>query len=225
VPAPVRVTVGVEKPGVEPARFFLRSAVASLERYSALYAPYPWKTYTVAAMMDTGGYEYPTIVYEPATDANMAHETAHQWFYSLVGDDQARDPWLDEGLATWGEAAVNGAPRFVDADIPPEVANRIGERMTFWDRFDVRRFYLGVYLQTYRALLSLSPRPEVDCALRLYVVHNAYAVARPGDLGDALQTFIPDAEQKLENYGAHFWRGRGLRFEGDGRSHEPASSL
>lgn len=206
VPAPVRVTAAVEAgPGGQPARAFLRSAIASLERYSALYAPYPWKTYTVAAMTDRKpGYEYPTLVYQPASDANVAHETAHQWFYSLVGNDQGRDPWLDEGLATWAEAAMNGAPPFADATIPPEVTNKIGEPMTFWDQFDVRRFFLGAYLQTYRALLSLGPRSEVDCALRLYVVHNAYRIARPRDLLDALQTFIPDAEQKLEAYGAHF---------------------
>ena len=206
VPNPVRVTAAVEAvPGEQPARAFLKSAIASLERYSAMYAPYPWLTYTVVGMADlTNGFEYPTLVYQPASDANVAHETAHQWFYSLVGNNQARDPWLDEGPATWAEAAMNGAPPFVDATIPPEVANRIGELMTFWDLFEIRRYFLGVYLQTYRALASLAPRSELDCALRLYVVHNAYSVARPSDLGEALQTFIPGAEHKLENYGAHF---------------------
>jgi hypothetical protein len=31
------------------------------------------------------------------------HETAHQWWYSRVGSDQALDPWLDEALATYSE--------------------------------------------------------------------------------------------------------------------------
>ena len=209
IPAAVHVTVGVEPDPVPiPARVFLRRAIASLERYSALYGPYPWRTYTVAAMADltglTGALEYPTLVYQPATSENLPHETAHQWFYSLVGNDQAHDPWLDEGLATWAEAGINGAPPFPDATIPPEVTDKIGEPMSFWDHFDARRYFLGVYLQTYRALLSLGPRPQVDCALRLYAVHNAYRIARPRDLLDALQTFFPDAEQKLEAYGAHF---------------------
>jgi aminopeptidase N len=33
-----------------------------------------------------------------------AHETAHQWFYNLVGNDQLNEPWLDEATAqyaTW----------------------------------------------------------------------------------------------------------------------------
>jgi hypothetical protein len=209
VPAPVRITVGVEAvPLAMPMRVFLRRAIVSLERYSALYGAYPWPTYTVAAMADlsdlTGGLEYPTLVYQPVTSENVPHETAHQWFYSLVGNDQAHDPWLDEGLATWAEAGVNGGPPFQDATIPPEVTNKIGESMTFWDQFEPRRYFLGVYLQTYRALLSLGPRPQVDCAVRLYVLHNAYRIARPRDLLEALQTFFPDAEQKLEAYGAHF---------------------
>jgi len=209
VPAPVRVMVGVEAaPVATPARVFLRRAIVSLERYSALYGPYPWRTYAVAAMADlsglTGGLEYPTLVYQPARGENVPHETAHQWFYSLVGNDQGRNPWLDEGLATWAEAAVDGTPPFPNAPIPPEVTNKIGEPMTFWDQFDPRRYFLGAYLQTYRALLSLGPRPQVDCALRLYVLDNAYRNARPRDLLAALQSFFPDAKQKLEAYGAHF---------------------
>ena len=152
----------------------------------------------------TGGLEYPTLVYQPATSDNLPHETAHQWFYSLIGNDQARDPWLDEGLATWAEAAINGAPPFPNAPIPPDVANKIGEPMSFWDHFDEQRYFLGVYLQTYRALLSLGPRSQIDCALHLYVLHNAYQIARPDDLLNVLETSFPNTKQTLTNYGAHF---------------------
>lgn len=31
------------------------------------------------------------------------HEMAHQWWFGMVGSDQAREPWLDEGLATFAE--------------------------------------------------------------------------------------------------------------------------
>ena len=208
-PAPVQITVGVEAArGALAARTFLGRAVASVERYSALYGRYPWRTYTVAAMADllglSGGYEYPTLVYQPSTGENIPHETGHQWFYSLVGNNQARDPWLDEGLATWAEAALTGAPPFAGAPIPPEVANRLGEPMSFWEQFDYRLFFLGAYLQGYRALLALGPRAEVDCALRRYVHDNAYRTATPRDLLTALQAFFPDAQQKLEAFGARF---------------------
>ena len=32
-----------------------------------------------------------------------AHETAHQWWFELVGNDQMLDPWLDESLAAYSE--------------------------------------------------------------------------------------------------------------------------
>jgi aminopeptidase N len=57
-----------------------------------------------------GGIEYPGLVviaerlydqqggfFEFAT----VHEVAHQWWYSLVGNDQLDDPWLDEALAQY----------------------------------------------------------------------------------------------------------------------------
>ena len=31
----------------------------------------------------------------------MAHETAHQWFYNVVGNDQVDEPWLDEAMAQY----------------------------------------------------------------------------------------------------------------------------
>jgi hypothetical protein len=31
------------------------------------------------------------------------HETSHQWWYGLVANDQAMEPWLDEALATYSE--------------------------------------------------------------------------------------------------------------------------
>jgi hypothetical protein len=99
---------------------------------------------------------------------------------------------------------VNGAPPFPDATIPPEAANRIGQPMSFWDRLGEQRYFLGTYLQSYRALLSLGPRSEVDCALRRYVRDQSYRVAQPQDLLLALQAFFPDAERRLQDFGATF---------------------
>ncbi|HPA54665.1 MAG TPA: M1 family aminopeptidase, partial [Bacillota bacterium] len=31
------------------------------------------------------------------------HETAHQWWYGVVGNDQIDEAWLDEGFATYSE--------------------------------------------------------------------------------------------------------------------------
>ncbi|MGG7379094.1 M1 family aminopeptidase, partial [Escherichia coli] len=80
---------------------------------SRRYGAYRWSTYTVAATPDLfrEGIEYPTLVFlgrGPFLDVITQHETAHQWFYSLVGNDQAHDPWLDEALATWSQLQIDG---------------------------------------------------------------------------------------------------------------------
>lgn len=34
----------------------------------------------------------------------VPHEISHQWFFSLVGNNQAMEPWLDEAIATYSES-------------------------------------------------------------------------------------------------------------------------
>ena len=134
----------------------------------------------------------------PAHDKReRPHETAHQWFYSLVGNDQARDPWIDEGLATWAEARVNGAPPFPSATIPPEVTNKIGEPMSFWDRLGAPRYFLGAYLQTYRALLSLGPRSQVDCA---YACTSATTPTAPLGRATSSTRCKPSSRRRAETH-------------------------
>ena len=40
----------------------------------------------------------------PTTSQTIAvHETAHQWWYGAVANNQATEPWLDEAMATYSE--------------------------------------------------------------------------------------------------------------------------
>jgi hypothetical protein len=56
-----------------------------------------------------GGIEYPGEVFigvvedTPFFEQATVHEIGHQWFYSLIGDDQLLQPWLDEAAATYTE--------------------------------------------------------------------------------------------------------------------------
>lgn len=54
------------------------------------------------------------------------HETAHQWFYAAVGNDQAMEPWLDESLCTYLELL------YFEAHHP--------ELISWWWQFRVNRF-------------------------------------------------------------------------------------
>ncbi len=205
---PVHLLVAVERGSSYPDAF-LPDTVRSLRFYSQRYGAYPWSTYTVAVMRDfsvLSAFAYPTIGFFGASSGVLVpHETAHQWFYSLVGNDQSRDPWLSEGLATWAQTGPEGSLATMTATSIPAVArNRIGAPMSYWDPLGFNDLRLGVYVQTVQALSELGPADTVDCALRAFVVKNAYRTTAPRDLLAALTPFFPDAEQKLSARGAHF---------------------
>ena len=74
----------------------------------------PYTELDVAATpTDAGGVEYPGLVviadrmYDQVGERGSffeiatVHEVAHQWWYNLVGDDQVREPWLDEALTQY----------------------------------------------------------------------------------------------------------------------------
>jgi hypothetical protein len=208
-PRRVRVTVGLERGSSYSVRFFLDQATRALRFYAARYGDYPWSTYSLAVMRDydqLNGTSYPTLTF--LGDASLVlvpHETAHQWFLSLVGNDQYRDPWLSEGLATWAQTGPEGSlSQMVTTPVSASVRNRIGEPMSFWAAHDFETMRLGLYVQSAQALASLGSTSTVNCALRAFVVRNAYRTASPADLLTALRPFFPDAEQKLVARGAHF---------------------
>jgi hypothetical protein len=210
VPAPVVVRVAVASTIFTVPRTLLDAAANALTTFSQRYAPYPWRTYTVVVEADrpTLGEEYPTLVFvSPDLGVNVVtHETAHQWFYSLVGDNQARDPWLDESLAQWATARLwNDVAPQATTEIPPAVRNQLGEPMTFWGPLPFMPLvWDGLYLQGVKAFASFGDDDAVDCALRKYVYDNAYRTARPRDLLAALTPTFPNAAALLTGFGARF---------------------
>lgn len=204
LPEPVRVAIAVHQGLADQPSVYLTAVTRALEDLARRFGPYPWPTFTLALTPGLGGgIEYPTHVLQgPDTDGRTTvHEVGHMWFYALVGNDQGRDPWLDEGLASWAEARAAGRlGEFLSRTVPPEGAGRAGRPMTFWEGRG-QAYYRSVYVQPVRALASLGPPDRVDCALRLYVARTAYRIARPADLIAALTAVFPDAAAKLAPYG------------------------
>jgi hypothetical protein len=203
-PEPVQVTVGVHDGIAESADRYLAKTLQVLADFGRRFGPYPWPTFTLGITPNVGGgIEYPSHVMQgPGTiGRTTSHEIAHQWFYGLVGNDQGRDPWLDEGLASWAEARYEDAlTEFQSEPMPPGAAGRLGEPMTYWSpRQSI--YYLGVYVQGVQALAATGPPDLVDCALRLYVATFAHRIARPADLVASLRTALPDAHSVLAQYG------------------------
>ena len=76
--------------------------------YEKSFGEYPYGNYAVAQTgFCFGGMEYPCLSFvadgleETEMARVIAHETAHQWWYGVVGSDQIENAWQDEGLAEY----------------------------------------------------------------------------------------------------------------------------
>jgi len=86
----------------------------AIEIFNRVYGEYPYPTYSVVETEFPSGMEYPGLVYintryyDDGHNGDImlyttVHETAHQWWYGVVGNDQIDEAWLDEGFATYSE--------------------------------------------------------------------------------------------------------------------------
>ncbi len=93
---------------------------AALKSYGELCGPYPYPQVTSVDgdLSAGGGMEYPmlTIVNSVPNQYFMwqvvGHEIGHNWFYGLLGFNERRYAWMDEGLNTYAEN------RFMDDYLP-----------------------------------------------------------------------------------------------------------
>ncbi|MDH3478120.1 MAG: M1 family aminopeptidase, partial [Gemmatimonadota bacterium] len=67
----------------------------ALEFYSELWAPYPFPQLTLQDG-PSAGMEYPMVINSNQGAAD--HETAHQWWPMMVGNDETWYGWMDEGF-------------------------------------------------------------------------------------------------------------------------------
>jgi hypothetical protein len=78
----------------------------SIEHFSARWYPYPWPVATNVAGFSSG-MEYPGILFDGSDDKGKelfwitAHEIGHTWFPMIVGSNERRDAWIDEGFNTF----------------------------------------------------------------------------------------------------------------------------
>ena len=96
----------------ETGKKALEFAVNSMKIFNELYGVYPYPQYTVAESdFFIGGMEFPNIVFINkqfyklqnllTLEHVVVHETAHQWWYGVVGNNQVSEAFIDEGLAEY----------------------------------------------------------------------------------------------------------------------------
>jgi Peptidase family M1 domain len=99
-----------------PGQALLNTTVEAMQVYDEKYGPYHHKTLTAVQGDFNDGMEFSGFYFISRDYFNLydgtpknylviiaAHETAHQWWFDSVGDNQAMEPWLDEAFATYSE--------------------------------------------------------------------------------------------------------------------------
>ena len=83
-----------------------QSGRRALEEHSKFLFPYEFPQGTIADGPETG-MEYPMIIFNGSSLGVTVHEFGHQWLPMMVGSNETRYGWMDEGLNSYmDEAAV-----------------------------------------------------------------------------------------------------------------------
>jgi hypothetical protein len=84
----------------------------SIEIYSKNFFEYPWNV-AVSSAGITGGMEYPGMIFNNYKETKarlwflISHEIGHNWYPMIVGSNERRYMWHDEGLNTYVNYIAN----------------------------------------------------------------------------------------------------------------------
>jgi hypothetical protein len=173
----------------------------TIRNYSTLFFKYPYPQVTGVAG-PVGGMEYPQFVMvhygNPADDpksifGTLDHEIGHQWYPMVVGSNERRYAWMDEGFNTYINAFANerrypgtNSYPFYQTNWKGVVDNHIDSPlMTPPDRIDARALGAIGYRKPGAVMLALRDnvvgKETFDRAFREYTRRWAFKHPAPGD--------------------------------------------
>lgn len=185
-----------EKPNWDRSAEYARHAI---ESHSYWY-PYPYPQMTVNEGIIGGGMEYPmiTIVGGGRTPLSLygviSHELAHMWWPMVVGTDERRHAWMDEGLASFSEdmftprlfpessgglGSMRGYLRVAGSDTETESMRAADLYGPFGNRGLAS---YGKPATGFRALRAILGEDVFDEAMRTYIRRWAFKHPNPLDL-------------------------------------------
>ena len=179
------------RPGF-PATAALAAARSALAKMSSLVGPYPYDTYAVAQSAGGFGMESPGLTWIPTGIARsnlrylVHHETGHQWFYSLVGNNQATQPWADE-------AATDFLARYALGMRQASRCSTARLDLSIY-RYSKACYYEIVYIQGGNFLDDLRRQMGSTAfwrGLRAYVAANRFQFGSTSELLDTLDAYTP----------------------------------
>jgi hypothetical protein len=194
----------------------------AIEHYSGKWYEFPYPAATNVAGI-VGGMEYPGIVFcgytatGPGLWGVTDHEFGHTWFPMIVGSNERKYAWMDEGFNTFindlsteafHKGEFNSQSFFDDPTSPMMVKYTFGEKMdglyNVPDAIQQENLGIAAYMkpsQMLHALRDIVLGPErFDAAFREYVDRWAFKHPTPWDFFHT-----------MENAGGEdlgwFWRG------------------
>lgn len=127
----------------------VKAATDSLKTFSAKFGEYPYPTLSIvqtgftAGGMEYSGLEYISDAYSGELYREIIiHETAHQWWFGLVGNNQVTSAWMDEALAEFSTS--------IFYELNPDYNVKYSDRMS-----DAMRAY-SLYCDINKAVLDSS---------------------------------------------------------------------
>lgn len=164
-------------------------AKRSVQTYSRLVGAYPYGRLHVAESGGGNAMESPLMAWIPRGSGSLAwlvaHEVAHQWFYAVVGNDQAREPFADEALATLMTREATG--RYVGTSCSKSALDKT--------IYQYRSCYYGViYVQGGDYLSAYQQRVGRDAfwqGMRNYYQRYKFGIGGTRQLLDTLDAAAP----------------------------------
>ncbi len=137
----------------------------------------------------------------------VSHETAHQWFFGLLGTHPQTETWVDEGAASLFEQAIYDG---VDTPVSLPRALPCTVNITVWDTsVSDRNHYYCVYdggREVYRDDPRHDGRYPFIAALHDLFTQNRYGIISARDLVTTFQQHsATDLRPALRDYLSYDW--------------------
>ncbi|MBA3969860.1 MAG: M1 family metallopeptidase [Gemmatimonadetes bacterium] len=191
----------------EVARYSQHS-IAFLSRYTGVPYPYPHMTAVEGENIIGGGMEFPMMTLmgsytqrgDTALYAVTAHELAHMWIPMIVGSDEKRYAWMDEGTTTFNEnqAKRDFFPGAQNFDLEDQIsylraaqANVEGEMMRWTDyHYPGPAGTVASYMKPATALVALRAilgEETFNRGLRTFMQSWSYRHPYPWDMWNTFE--------------------------------------
>ena len=181
----------ISRPGFPAARA-LDAAANALRKLEARLGPYPYPVLRVVQSAGAYGMEGPGVAWIPTGTPSsnltylVTHEIAHQWFYGIVGNDQAREPFADEAATDFVARHVTGLRR--GSRCAKDDLDRSIYRYSSTCYYEVVYIQGGNLLDDVRARMGSKPFWH---ALRGYIADHRWGLSHTRTLLDALDAATP----------------------------------